>query len=307
MPDLPLLVMGTAAFTVPSLQRLHGLGYPILAVYTQPPRPAGRGQRPRPTAVQEAAERLGLPVRTPPTLRDPGVQAELAGLGAGLGIVGAYGLILPQAVLDAPRLGCINLHASLLPRWRGAAPIQRAILAGDDQSGISIFRMEAGLDTGPVLATAAVPIGPHTTAGSLHDALAALAADMLPGVIEGLAAGTIEARPQPSDGITYAAKLRREEGIIDPAEPAWLIERKLRALNPWPGCQTRYGEERLLLLAGEVVEGRGEPGTVIGLPLTMACGEGAIAITRLQRAGRRPVSAEELQRGFSIPLGARLG
>jgi methionyl-tRNA formyltransferase len=307
MGDLPLVVMGTSAFTVPSLQRLHRLGYPIRAVYTQPPRPAGRGQRPRRSAAHEAAERLGLPVRTPATLRDPKTQAELADLGAGLAVVGAYGLLLPQAVLDIPRLGCINLHASLLPRWRGAAPIQRAILAGDTETGVSIFQMEATLDTGPMLAEAAAPIDERTTASSLHDTLAALAAEMLPDVIEGLAAGTLTPRPQPTKGVTYAHKLRREEGIIDFAEPASLIERKLRALNPWPGCQTCYGGDRLLLLAGKVVAGSGEPGTVIGPPLTVACGEDAIAITDVQRAGRRAMLAEALQRGFPIPLGTRLG
>jgi methionyl-tRNA formyltransferase len=308
VPDGPLrlVVMGTTGFVVPSLERLHALGYPILAVYTQPPRPAGRGQRSRPTPVHEAAERLGLEVRTPRTLKDPEAQAELAALGADLAVVGAYGLLLPAAVLAAPRLGCINLHASLLPRWRGAAPIERAILAGDRETGLAIFRMEEGLDTGPVLAQRAVPIGPSTTAPELHERLARLAAEMLPEVIEGMAAGTVAATPQPAEGVTYAPKLARDEGRLDFTEPAELIERRLRALNPSPGCWCEVRGERLLLLAGEVVERQGEPGTVLEPPLVVACGRGAIAVRRVQRAGRKPMSAEELQRGFPLPPGTRL-
>jgi methionyl-tRNA formyltransferase len=299
--------MGTAPFTVPTLERLHVLGHAIPAVYTQPPRPAGRGHKLQRSAVHEAAERLGLEVRTPRTLRDADVQAEFRALGADFAVVGAYGLLLPKPILDAPRLGCVNLHASLLPRWRGAAPIQRAILAGDTETGISLFRMEEGLDTGPVYAMRPTPIGPRTTAPELHDRLAALAAEMAPEVLDGIAAGTLVPVPQPEEGVTYAAKLRRDEGELDLAEPATLIERRLRALNPWPGRHTVFGGERLSLLEGEVVEGRGEPGTVIGLPLTIACGEGALRVTRVQRAGRRSMSPEELQRGFPIPVGSRLG
>ena len=299
--------MGTAPFTVPTLERLHALGHEIAAVYTQPPRPAGRGHKVQRSAVHEAAQRLGLEVRTPRTLRDPEVQAAFRDLGADLAVVGAYGLLLPKPILDAPRLGCVNLHASLLPRWRGAAPIQRAILAGDAETGISLFRMEEGLDTGPVYAMRSTPIGPHTTAPELHDRLAALAAEMAPDVLAGIAAGTLVPQPQPEEGVTYAPKLRREEGELDFAEPAALIERRLRALIPWPGCHTSFEGERLSLLEGEVVAGGGEPGTVIGLPLTVACGEAALRITRVQRAGRRAMTPEELQRGFPIPLGARLG
>jgi methionyl-tRNA formyltransferase len=302
--------MGTAPFAVPSLERLHGLGYPILAVHSQPPRPAGRGHKVQRSALHEAADRLGIEVRTPRTLRDPEVQAEFAALGADLAVVGAYGLLLPRPILDAPRLGCVNLHGSLLPRWRGAAPVQRAILAGDAESGISIFQMEEGLDTGPVYAKRPVPIGPKTTAQELHDQLAALAADMIPGIVDGLAAGSLTATPQPEEGVTYAHKLRREEGRVDFAEPAVLVERRLRALNPWPGCHTEVAGERLMLLAGEVVEGAPaavEPGTVVGLPLTVACGESALRVTRVQRAGRKPMGADEMQRGFAVPVGSRLG
>jgi methionyl-tRNA formyltransferase len=303
---LRLVVMGTSPFAVPSLERVVALGHEVAAVYTQPARPAGRGHRVQRTALHEAADRLGLPVLTPATLREPGTQAAFRALGADLAVVGAYGLLLPRPVLDAPRLGCINLHASLLPRWRGAAPIQRAILAGDAESGVSIFKMEEGLDTGPVYAMRPVPIGPRTTAPELHDALAAAAAAMLPEVLEGIAAGTLPAVPQPAEGATYAHKLRREEGEIDWAEPAALIERRLRAFDPWPGCHTALGGERLRILAGEVVDAAGEPGTVVALPLTVACGGGALRVARVQRAGRKPVTAGELQRGFPVPIGARL-
>jgi methionyl-tRNA formyltransferase len=301
-----LVVMGTTGFVIPSLEALLAAGHAVAAVYTQPPRPAGRGHQLRRTPVHEAALRLGLEVRTPRTLKDQEAQAEFAALAADLAVVGAYGLLLPRPVLDAPRLGCINLHASLLPRWRGAAPIERAILAGDTETGISIFRMEEGLDTGPVLAMRALPIGPATTAADLHEQLARLAAAMLPEVVDGLAAGTLSATPQPEAGVIYARKLARDEGRLDFALPAQAIERRLRALNPQPGCWCEVQGERLLLLAGRVVQGHGEPGTVIGLPLTIACGEDALEVALVQRAGRKPMTPAELQRGFAIPAGARL-
>jgi methionyl-tRNA formyltransferase len=301
-----LVVMGTAAFTVPSLERLHGLGYPIQAVYTQPPRPAGRGHKPQRSPVHEAALRLGLDVHTPVSLRDPSVQEAFRGLSADLVVVGAYGLLLPLPVLAAPRLGCINLHASLLPRWRGAAPIERAILAGDPVTGISIFRMEEGLDTGPVYAMRPVQIGAGVTAADLHEALGGLTAEMLPEIVDGITSGTMTPAAQPDTGVTYAPKLRRAEGLLDFSEPAGMIERRLRALNPRPGCHTAFGGERLLLLRGELVDERGTPGTVIRLPLTIACGEDALRVTQVQRAGRRPMPPEELQRGFPIPLGSLL-
>ena len=308
MPEpLRLVVMGTTGFVLPSLDALIAAGHAIAAVYTQPPRPAGRGQQLRRTPVHEAAERLGLTVRTPRTLKDPEAQAEFAALGADLAVVGAYGLLLPRTILDAPRLGCVNLHASLLPRWRGAAPIERAILAGDAETGLCIFRMEEGLDTGPVYAEQSVAIGPETTASELHARLAALAAEMIPGVVAGIAAGTLPAQPQPEDGVTYARKLAREEGRIDFAAPAAEVERRLRALNPAPGCWCEAKGERLGLLSGTVVAGSGVPGTVLGLPLTIACGADALAVGQVQRAGRRPMTADELQRGFALPVGTRLG
>ena len=307
MPEqLRLVIMGTTGFVLPAMETLIAAGHEIAAVYTQPPRPAGRGHQLRRTPVHEAAERLGLPIRTPRTLKDAEAQAEFATLGADLAAVGAYGLLLPRPVLDAPRLGCINLHASLLPRWRGAAPIERAILAGDAETGISIFRMDEGLDTGPVYAMRSRVIDPSTTATELHECLAGLAAHMLPEVVAAIAAGTLPAVPQPEDRVTYARKLLREEGRIDFAEPAGLIERRLRALNPAPGCWCDARGERLGLLAGDIVDGNGPPGTVLALPLTIACGEDAIALTRIQRAGKRPMTPDELQRGFPLPVGSRL-
>ena len=298
--------MGTTGFVLPGLDALLAAGHEIAAVYTQPPRPAGRGHQLRRTPVHDRAEVLGLPVRTPRTLKDAEAQAEFAALGTDLAVVGAYGLLLPRPVLEAPRLDCINLHTSLLPRWRGAAPIERAILAGDAETGISIFRMEEGLDTGPVYAMRPLPIGPDATASDLHERLAALAAEMLPEVVQGIAAGTLPAVPQPEVGVTYARKLAREEGQIDFAEPAAVIERRLRALNPAPGCWCEAKGERLGLLAGEPVDDSGDPGTILALPLTIACGEGALALTRVQRAGKRPMSPDELQRGFPLPVGTRL-
>jgi len=213
---------------------------------------------------------------------------------------------LPRPILDAPRLGCINLHASLLPRWRGAAPIERAILAGDTATGISIFRMEEGLDTGPVYAMRPLPIGPATTAAELHERLSDMAAEMIPGVVADLASGALTATAQPEDGATYARKLARDEGRLVFAEPADLIERRLRALNPAPGCWCEARGERLGLLAGRVVAETGAPGTVVALPLTIACGSGALQVTQLQRAGKRPMTPDELQRGFSLPVGTVL-
>ncbi|MDX6751375.1 methionyl-tRNA formyltransferase [Geminicoccaceae bacterium 1502E] len=305
--SLRLVVMGTAAFTVPSLELLAGGPHRVLAVYTQPPRPAGRGHKERRTAVHEAALRHGLEVLTPASLRGAEAQEIFRSHAADLAVVGAYGLLLPRPVLEAPRLGCINLHASLLPRWRGAAPIQRALMAGDEESGISIFQMEEGLDTGPVYAMEPVPIDRRTTAGELHDRLAATAAAMLPGVLDGLEAGTLRAVPQPEQGVIYAHKIRKEEARLDLTRDAVELDRQIRAFSPAPGSWCEARGERLLLLEAEPVDGSGEPGTVLERPLTVACGRGALRVTKVQRAGRRPMSAEELQRGFALPPGTRLG
>jgi methionyl-tRNA formyltransferase len=306
---LRLVFMGTAAFAVPSLQALAAGRHPLVAVYSQPARPAGRGLRSRPSPVQRVAAELGLPLYDPPSLRDAQVQADFAALEADLAVVAAYGLLLPTPILGAPRLGCINLHASLLPRWRGAAPIQRALLAGDEATGITVFQLEPTLDTGPILAAESLPIGPETTAAALHDQLAALAAAMTPRVVDDLAAGRTRPRPQPTEGVTYAAKIDKAEGRLDWTWPAPLLERQLRALNPWPGCWTELGDQRLRVLAGEVVQGpqNAAPGEVLDEQLTVACGADALRLTRLQRAGGRPLAAAEFLRGFALPPGSRLG
>jgi methionyl-tRNA formyltransferase len=299
--------MGTAAFAVPSLRALAGGPHELVAVYTQPPRQAGRGLKARPSPVHAAATSLGLAVRTPATLKDPATQEAFAALRADLAVVAAYGLILPKTILEAPRLGGINLHASLLPRWRGAAPIQRALLAGDAQTGITVIQMEPSLDTGPILATERVPISAATTAASLHDALAELAARLVGPAIDALASGRAVPRPQPDEGVTYAAKIDKSEARLDWSEPAAVLERQLRALNPWPGCWTEVGGERLLVLQGEPAHGAGAPGEILDGRMTVACGEGALRLTRVQRAGGKPMSVDAFLRGFRLPVGARLG
>ena len=305
--SLRLAFMGTAAFAVPSLEALAAGPHRLVAVYTQPARPAGRGLRARPSPVEIAAERLGLPVRRPESLRAADAQAEFSALAADLLVVAAYGLILPRPILAAPRLGCINLHASLLPRWRGAAPIQRALLAGDAETGITIFQMEPSLDTGPILAMKSVPIGRASTAQSLHDDLAALAARMIGPVVDDLAAGHVRPHPQAEQGVTYAPKVDKAEGRLDWTRPAALLERQVRALEPWPGCWTELGGQRLRVLAAELVAGHGVPGEVLDERLTIACGEGALRLTRLQPAGSKAMASDVFLRGHRVPIGSRLG
>jgi methionyl-tRNA formyltransferase len=305
--SLRLVFMGTAGFAVPSLETLAAGPHRLVAVYTQPARPAGRGLRARPSPVEVAAEGRGLPVRRPESLRAPDAQAEFSALAADLAVVAAYGLILPRPILAAPRLGCINLHASLLPRWRGAAPIQRALLAGDAETGITIFQMEPSLDTGPILAIESIPIGRASTAQSLHDDLAALAARMIGTVVADLAAGRACARPQAEEGVTYAAKVDKAEGRLDWTRPAALLERQVRALEPWPGCWTELGGQRLRVLAAEVAAGHGLPGEVLDERLTIACGEGALRLTRLQPAGGKEMASDAYLRGHELPVGSRLG
>jgi methionyl-tRNA formyltransferase len=296
--------MGSPDFAVPALQALRAAGHAIAAVYCQPPRPAGRGQRETPCPVQRAAEALGLAVRSPARLRqDAAAQAAFAALDLDAAIVAAYGLILPPAMLAAPRLGCLNIHASLLPRWRGAAPIHAALLAGDAETGVTIMQMEAGLDTGPMLRHAAIPIGPATTLPELHDALASLGAKL---IVETLAA-IPPAVPQPADGVTYAGKLGKADGAIDWTRPAALIERQVRALNPWPGTFFTCRGEAIRLHAALPVAGAGTPGEVLDNAPTIACGAGALRLLRLQRPGRGPLGAEDFLRGFPLPPGSRLG
>jgi methionyl-tRNA formyltransferase len=302
-----LVYMGTAAFAVPSLCTLVRGPHEVAAVYTQPARPAGRGLKARLSPVQVAAMDLGLAVRTPATLKNPIERQVLADVRPDLVVVAAYGLILPEAILEVPRLGGINLHASLLPRWRGAAPIQRALLADDPETGVTILQLEPTLDSGPILATERVAITAHTTSADLHDVLAELAARMVGHVVDDLAAGRAKRRPQPDEGVTYAAKVDKAEGRLDWSQPAALLERRLRALNPSPGCWAEVDGQRLLALAGEVVAGTGAPGEVLDDRLTIACGEGALRLTKVQRAGGKPMSAAAFLRGYPLPVGARLG
>ncbi|MGI9449160.1 MAG: methionyl-tRNA formyltransferase, partial [Geminicoccaceae bacterium] len=299
--SLKLVYMGTADFAVPALRALAQSRHEVAAVYTQPARPAGRGMKARPSPIERAAEALDLPILTPITLKGEEARETLADFNADLAVVAAYGLILPQAILDVPRLGCINLHGSRLPRWRGAAPIQRAILAGDLESGVTIIQMEAGLDTGPMLALETVSIGDTTTAAMLHDQLAALAAKMVVPVVDRLAQGEIDATPQPDDGAVYAHKIEKGEGRIDWRQAAIAIDRQTRALNPWPGCWTELDDQRLRVLEGCVdQDGRNdaaEPGTVLDDRLTVACGDGVFRITKLQRAGGKPMASSDFLRG----------
>ena len=295
-----VIFMGTPDFSVPALRAIAAR-HDVVAVYSQPPRAAGRGQKPRPSPVALAAQDLGIPVRTPARLRDPQDQADFAALDADVAVVVAYGLILPQPVLDAPRLGCLNIHASILPRWRGAAPIHRAILAGDAETGVAIMQMEAGLDTGPVLALTRTPIAADDTMASLHDRLSTMGADLICDVLDRL---PLPAVPQAQDGVTYAAKIDKAEARIDWTLPAEQVDRQIRGLSPFPGAWCMIGDERVKLLASTVVPGQGEPGTV--LPnFTVVCGSGAVRITLAQRAGKRPMTPADLLRGWALP--PRLG
>ncbi|MBA4350472.1 MAG: methionyl-tRNA formyltransferase [Rhodobacter sp.] len=294
---MKIVFMGTPDFSVPILNALAAQ-HDILAVYTQPPRPAGRGKELRPTPVHAAAERLGLPVRHPTSLKSPEEQAVFAALGADVAVVVAYGLILPQAILDAPRHGCLNIHASLLPRWRGAAPIHRAIMAGDSETGICIMQMEAGLDTGPVLLRQSTPIGAEDTTQDLHDRLSQMGASLILNTLAALPALTPE--PQPDDGVTYASKIDKLEARIDWTRPATDIDRQVRGLSPFPGAWCMAGGERIKLLRSRLTPGTGQPGQVLH-GLTIACGSGAVDITLAQREGKKPQSPTDFLRGFPLP------
>lgn len=298
-----IVFMGTPAFAVPTLDILAAAGHEIVAVYTQPPRPAGRGKALTASPVQQRAEQLGLAVRSPASLKDAEAQAAFALLDADIAVVAAYGLILPRAILDAPQLGCLNVHASILPRWRGAAPIQRAILAGDTQTGVTIMRMEAGLDTGPMLATAPTSID-RKTGGALSHELAEIGAGLLAHVVADVSA--YPPIPQPADGVTYAAKIDKAETRLDFSLPAIDVERAIRAFNPAPGAFFEWAGERFRILAAEIVAADGPPGTTIDDRLTIACGSGAIRPTLIQRAGRGAVSLDEFLRGHPVPAGTHL-
>ncbi len=299
-----IIFMGTPDFSVPVLDALVEAGHDIAAVYTQPPRPAGRGKKERPSPVHARAQALGLTVRHPPNFRDPAEIDAFAALEADVAVVVAYGLILPQPVLDAPRKGCLNIHASLLPRWRGAAPIQRAIMAGDARTGICIMQMEAGLDTGPVLLRRETEIRPDDTAGSLHDRLSEMGATA---IVEALASlDSLTPTPQPAEGVTYAAKIDKAEARIDWSRPAIEVDRQIRGLSPFPGAWCEQDGTRLKLLLSRVAEGNGAPGTVLDDSLTVACGEGAVQLLRLQRAGRGAMETAEFLRGTPLKAGDRL-
>ncbi|GAB1378137.1 methionyl-tRNA formyltransferase [Pararhodobacter aggregans] len=299
---MKVIFMGTPEFSVPVLEALHQ-AHEVVCVYCQPPRPAGRGKQERPTPVHAKALELGLPVRHPARLKDPADQADFAALGADVAVVVAYGLILPQPVLDAPKHGCLNIHASLLPRWRGAAPIHRAIMAGDAETGVCIMQMEAGLDTGPVLLREALAIGPTETTAELHDRLSALGARLIIEALDRLP--SLTPQPQPDEGVTYAAKIDKAEARVDWSAPAAQIARQINGLSPFPGawCDTPAG--RLKLLNATATDEQGTPGTILH-DLTVACGQGAVAITRAQREGKRPMEADELLRGLGWEPGTRL-
>ncbi len=295
--------MGTPDFAVPTLHALIEAGHEVACVYSQPPRPAGRGKALRPSPIHAAAEAAGISVRTPLTLRDADEQAGFAALGVDVAVVAAYGLILPVPVLEAPRHGCLNVHASLLPRWRGAAPIHRAILAGDERTGVCIMGMEKGLDTGPVYLRGETGVD-GKTAGALTDELAAMGGAMMVEVLARM--GEIEPVSQPEDGVTYAAKLEKGEARLDFGRTAAEVERQVRAFNPAPGAFFEHGGERVKVLAAEVVDAEGVTGTVLDARLTIACGSGALVPTLVQRAGRGAMSAGELLRGFAISAGTIL-
>lgn len=291
-----VIFMGTPDFSVPALRAIAA-AHDVVCVYTQPPRESGRGQKPRPGAVHQAADQLGIPVRYPRSLKNETEQAEFAALNADVAVVVAYGLILPQPVLDAPRLGCLNVHASILPRWRGAAPIHRAIMAGDTETGIAIMQMEAGLDTGPVLALARTTITADLTTADLHDKLAAMGADL---IVDVLARLPLTATPQPDDGVTYATKIDKSEARIDWSRPAVDVDRQIRGLSPFPGAWCEIAGERVKLLRSRLTDGQGTPGQVLD-GFRIACGTGAIEVLEAQRAGKRPMPAAEILRGMTLP------
>ena len=310
-PPLSLIFAGTPEFSVPALEALVASRHRVLAVYTQPDRPAGRGQQVTMSAVKQCALRHQLPVEQPVTLKDPAAVERLAQWSADLMIVVAYGLLLPKSVLDTPRHGCVNIHASLLPRWRGAAPIQRAIQAGDQESGVTIMQMDVGLDTGPMLLERVTPIGPRETAETLHDRLATLGAEAVLEAIGAIAAGEAKPREQPKEGATYAAKIRKEEALIDWSKPAIEIDRLVRAFNPWPIAETRWNGQQLRVWEAAPSDKRtsAAPGTVIatsGAGIEVATGDGTLQLTRVQAAGRKAMPAADFLKAHR-PEGAVLG
>lgn len=303
---LRIVFMGTPDFSVPALTVTLSAGHNIRAVYTREPRRAGRGLVERSSPVHGFALKNGLPVFTPKTLKLEEEQQRLRGLAPDVIIVIAYGLLLPQKVLDIPPLGCLNIHASLLPRWRGAAPIQRAIMAGDKETGVMVMKMEAGLDTGPVAMSERISIPPDMTAGELHNALAQLGGGLLHRALAAVERGALDFIPQSSEGITYAHKIEKSESRIDWRKCAQDIHNQIRGLSPFPGAWFEINSERVKVLRSRVANGSGKAGESIDQHLTIACGTGAIQILKLQRAGKQPVSAQDFLRGHSVPAGAQL-
>ena len=310
---LRIVFMGTPDFSVPALMEIVGQGHDVVACYSQPPRPAGRGMELKKSPVHEAAEALGIPVFTPLSLKGADEQAVFAGHDADVAVVVAYGLLLPKAILDAPREGCLNIHASILPRWRGAAPINRAIMAGDTETAVQVMRMEEGLDTGPVCMSETVAIGPDMTAGDLHDRLSALGGDLIVRALAALSRNALAQVPQAEEGVTYAKKLSKTETRIDWTRPAREVHNHIRGLSPFPGawCEPVIAgtAERVKVLRSSLADGQGAPGEVLsvdGAPV-IACGEGAVRLVNVQRAGKKPMGGEEFQRGAKLAPGELVG
>ncbi len=303
---LRLIFMGTPDFAVPTLLALAAAGHDIAAVYTRAAKPSGRGMDLQPSPVEREARRLGLPVVTPSTLKSAEAEAAFRAHKADAAVVVAYGLILPKPTLEAPRLGCFNVHASLLPRWRGAAPINRAIMAGDKESGVTIMKMDEGLDTGAMVLAERIAIAPDMTAGDLHDALARLGADAMARALADLERGTLTLTPQGEQGVTYAEKIKKDEARIDWAKPWPIVHDHIRGLSPFPGAWFEIDKVRVKALRSTKGNGKGAPGTVLDDSLTIACGEGAVRLTQVQRAGKQPMSAEEFLRGTPVKAGAKV-
>jgi len=305
--SLRLIFMGTPDFAVPSLKALAAAGHEIVAVYTREAKPGGRrGLDLVPTPVERQARTMNVPVLTPKTLRSADALTEFKAFKAAAAVVVAYGMILPKPMLDAPRLGCFNVHASLLPRWRGAAPINRAIMAGDAESGVTIMQMDEGLDTGAMAMREALPILPDMTAGDLHDALASLGADLMSRALAAAERGTLALTPQPQNGVTYAAKISKAETRIDWARPAREVHNHMRGLSPFPGAWFEHDGVRIKVLRTTIGEGSGAPGAALDDNLTIACGDGAVRLVQLQRAGKQPMPAEEFLRGTLVKAGVQL-
>jgi methionyl-tRNA formyltransferase len=307
--SLRVVFMGTPEFAVPTLSEIVGQGHDVVAVYTRPPAAAGRGMELKLSPVHKMADRFGFPVLTPKTLRTEEAAEIFRSHNADVAVVVAYGMLLPKAILEAPDLGCLNLHASLLPRWRGAAPIQRAVMAGDKETGVAVMKMEEGLDTGPVAMVERIAITQDMNAGELHDRLMVLGADLMVRALAALSRGGLGFTPQPEEGVTYAQKLKNEEALIDWTRPAHAVHDHIRGLSPFPGAYFTAdfgkGQERVKVLRAALAEGSGSPATLLGNDGTISCGEGAIRLIQVQRAGKGPVAFEEFLRGVRLGPGTK--